>query len=88
MQVKAAIQPKGRVKAAVLPAGKAVVAWHLGPYEKLGDTHARIQAYCEEHGLEQRAAPWEEYWTDPGMEPDPSKWRTKIVMPVKERREQ
>jgi hypothetical protein len=22
-------------------------------------------------------------WTDPGMEPDPSKWRTKVVWPVK-----
>jgi hypothetical protein len=39
-------------------------------------------AYLDEHGLERRGAPWEEYWTDPGMEPDPAKWRTKLVWPI------
>jgi hypothetical protein len=56
--------------------------WHVGPYERLGETHTRIQEYLDEHGLTQRAAAWEEYWTDPGMEPDPAKWRTKVVWPV------
>jgi hypothetical protein len=27
--------------------------------------------------------PWEIYWTDPGLERDPAKWRTEIVQPVK-----
>ena len=26
---------------------------------------------------------WEIYWTDPGLEPDPAKWRTQIFFPVK-----
>ncbi len=77
------IEPQGRVKPQSLPAGEAVVAWHFGPYEKLRDTHVRIQAFLKEHGLEQRAPAWEEYVTDPGMEPDPSKWRTKVVWPVR-----
>lgn len=84
--VKAPIPEKGRVKPSRLPAGPAVVAWHVGPYEQLGRTHERIEKYMAEQGLEQRAPAWEEYWTDPGMEPDPSKWRTKIVMPVREQR--
>jgi len=81
------VEPKGRVKPATLPGGPAVIAWHVGPYDRLGDTHARIQAYLGEHGLERRGACWEEYWTDPGMEPDPSKWRTRIVTPIVEQEE-
>lgn len=63
---------------------KALVAWHFGPYDKLSETHQRMMAYLEANGLERRGAPWDEYWTDPGMEPDPSKWRTKVVWPVRE----
>lgn len=81
--VASAIEPKGRVKATLLPAGDAVIAWHVGPYEKLGETHERVKAYMESHGLEARGSMWEEYWTDPGMEPDPARWRTKVVWPVK-----
>jgi len=47
----------------------------------LGETHEKIQAYMKEHGLVARGACWEEYWTDPGMEPDSSKWRTRVVWP-------
>lgn len=83
--VQSAVEAKGRVKPATLPAGEAVIAWHVGPYDRLGETYERVMAYMEEHGLERRAAPWEEYWTDPGMEPDPSKWRTRVVWPVQPR---
>jgi AraC family transcriptional regulator len=34
-------------------------------------------------GLEPAGAPWEVYVTDPGAEPDPSKWRTDIFFPVR-----
>ena len=78
------VEPKGRVKSERLAAGKALVAWHFGPYEKLGETHKRMTTFLEANGLERRGAPWEEYWTDPGMEPDPAKWRTKVVWPVKD----
>ena len=43
-----------------------------------------MMAYLEANGLERHSAPWDEYWTDPGMEADPSKWRTKVVWPVRE----
>ncbi len=83
--VTAAVASKGRVKAETLPAGMAVVAWHVGPYHELPRTHKKITAFVEERGLVLRGAAWEEYWTDPGMEPDPSKWRTKVVWPVKKK---
>lgn len=82
MPVAEPIEGEGRVQPATLPAGKAVVIWHVGPYDELGRTHERLQAYLREKGLETRGPFWEEYWTDPGMEPDPSKWRTKIVWPI------
>ncbi|MCP3919740.1 MAG: hypothetical protein GY711_29755 [bacterium] len=81
--VAAPIQPKGRIKADKLPAGRAVVIWHVGPYVKLGATHKRMMEFLKKEGLEADGPPWEEYWTDPGLEPDPEKWRTKVVQPVK-----
>lgn len=84
MPIATPIEPSGRVKPEELPGGRCLIAWHIGPYEELEKTHARIQVYMKEHGLEARSALWEEYWTDPGMEPDPKKWRTKIVCPIKE----
>jgi effector-binding domain-containing protein len=76
------IEGKGRVQPGELPGGAAVVTWHRGPYDRLERAHERVMAYLDEHGLERRGAPWEEYWTDPGMEPDPAKWRTKLVWPI------
>ncbi len=85
MPLAAPIKTKGRVKAETLPGGKCVVAWHVGPYHTLGETHEKIKAFLGDNGLEMREPCWEEYWTDPGVEPDQSKWRTKIVWPVKEK---
>lgn len=33
--------------------------------------------------LEAAGAPWEVYVTDPGAEPDQSKWRTDIFFPLR-----
>ena len=84
MRVAQAISPGGRVKSGTLQAGKAVVAGHVGPFDQLEETHQKIQEWVKTQGLTKNGAPWEEYWTDPGMEPDPAKWRTKVVWPVKE----
>jgi effector-binding domain-containing protein len=78
------ITEKGRVKNSELPAGKAVMAWHIGPYEKLTAAHQALQGYVDANHLKSRGGPWETYWTDPGMVPDPSKWRTQLFMPVEE----
>ncbi len=75
---------KGRVKNGELPAGKAVVAWHVGPYEKLAGAHQSLRAYLDAHHLKARGGPWEVYWTDPGMVPDPSKWRTQLFQPIED----
>ena len=83
--VRSPIRAKGRVKPSTLPAGLTASAWHVGPYDRLGDAYERLQAHFAEHELEPNGAPWEVYWTDPGLEPDPQKWRTQLFWPVQRR---
>jgi effector-binding domain-containing protein len=80
--VIAPITAKGRVKNSELPGGKVLTAWHIGPYEKLGGAHEALSAYAAQHKLKSRGGPWEVYWTDPGMVPDSSKWRTQLFVPI------
>lgn len=80
--VKKPFEEKGRVKNSELPAGKVVTCWHIGPYEKLTGAHAGLQAHLAEKSLKTRGGVWEVYWTDPGMVPDKSKWRTQLFAPI------
>lgn len=65
------------------PGGKAVKAIHLGDYHKLGETHDQIARYMEMKKLELNGSVWEVYVTDPGAEPDTSKWVTEVYYPIK-----
>lgn len=73
----------GRVQAGELPAGRAATVTHLGPYDGLGQTWSGLWRWMESEGLKGAGAPWEVYMTDPGAEPDQSKWRTEIFFPVR-----
>ena len=72
----------GRVQPGELPAGQVAVAWHVGPYDAIGATYERLVAWVAEQGREPAGAMWEVYWTDPSAEPDPSKWRTEVILPL------
>ncbi len=76
------IEGKGRVKASELPAGRTLVMWHFGTYDQPKVTHGLLLDHAAEHDLEPRGGSWECYWTDPGMVPDSSKWRTQLFLPV------
>lgn len=82
MPVAKRIVEEGRVKNSELPGGKTVVAWHVGPYEKLPAAHEALKAWVTANRLKSRGGPWEVYWTDPGVVTDPSKWRTQLFMPI------
>lgn len=82
MPLKAPITASGRVKAGELPAGKAAMTWHTGSYHELQKSYDRLGAWMKQQGLKARGGFWEIYWTDPGLEPDPSTWRTQIFWPV------
>jgi effector-binding domain-containing protein len=67
---------------ASLPGGKAASVVHLGPYETIADTYASLQEWLLATGHGELGPMWEVYWTDPESEPDPSAWRTEIVVPL------
>ena len=72
----------GRAVPVELPGGTVAVAWHVGPYDTLGETYGTLLAWIVEQGRAIAGPMWEVYWTDPGAEPDPSRWRTEVIVPV------
>jgi effector-binding domain-containing protein len=75
-------EDKGRVKASALPAGRTLMTWQSGPYDQLKGAHQKLREHALEQKLTPRAGLWESYWTDPGMVPDPAKWRSQLFLPV------
>jgi effector-binding domain-containing protein len=80
--VKAPIRPSGRVKPSELPGGRVAATWHIGSFTHLQQSYDRLEKWLAEQELRARGGFWEVYWTDPGLEPDPSSWRTQILWPV------
>lgn len=66
-----------------LPASKALVLNYYGPYDGLGSAHEALDAYAKEKGLTSLPPAIEEYVTDPGQEPDTSKWLTQVIYYIK-----
>ena len=83
MPVASPLAGTDRIRAGELPCGTVATVTHTGPYDQLGRTWEALTAWMKSEGLEPAGAPWEVYVTDPGAEPDPSKWRTDIFFPVR-----
>lgn len=81
---KGTVGDGGDIEVATLPAGRAVVTMHVGPYERLGETHQAVEAFLKEEGLEVAGPPREVYVTDPGEVEDPEEWQTEVIWPVAE----
>ncbi len=64
-----------------LPAGRAAVLVHAGPYQNLAGSWAAIKEHMESNGLTGTDAPWEEYLDDCSVTP-PEDLRTRIVWPI------
>ena len=73
---------EGEIMKGMTHGGKAVRGVHMGDYENLEETHDAVSDYIEANQLEMAGPPWEVYTTDPGSEPDPSKWITNVYYPV------
>src|SRR5512139_2162931 len=50
-----------RIHCSQLPAGRVVTATHLGPYARLGGTHAGIRQWCAGRGHRLSTICWEIY---------------------------
>ena len=75
-------EARGRFKPFTLPAVRAVVATHVGPYDKLMETYTKMETWMKEHGHRPAGYMWEFYLNEPGKVP-PEKLMTKLVWPVK-----
>ena len=82
--VESPFEAAGEVKSGELPAGPAAIAVHTGTYETLGATHAAMQRWLEANPAQQQnGGPFEIYISDPAAEPDPAKWMTEVIYPLK-----
>jgi effector-binding domain-containing protein len=70
------------VQASTLPGGRVATTWHIGPYQELQKTVKILEDWMKAQGVKSAGGYWEIYWTDPGLEPDPAKWRTQIIWPI------
>jgi effector-binding domain-containing protein len=83
LPVGAPIEPDGEVKPSELPGGPAALAVHAGPYEGLGATYEALEAWLASTGHTAGGPPWEIYLTDPSTEPDPARWLTEVIYPLR-----
>lgn len=80
--VAAPVAPRGRVRPGTLPGGAAAITWHHGPPDTLRAAYEALAAWLTAHGYPVAGAPWERYWSDPLVEPDPRGWRIEVVWPL------
>lgn len=65
-----------------IPAGRAAVTVHTGPYEDFGKAYDALQQFMDEQGVEGTGVAYEFYLNDPTDTP-PSELQTQIVLPLK-----
>lgn len=66
-----------------VPAGKAYVIDHYGPYAQTARAHEAIDKKIKADGAIKGEVVIEEYITDPATEPDTAKWLTRVVYMLK-----
>lgn len=74
--------PAAGIVAGELPAGPAIATVHRGAYERLPEAHAALARWARERGREPAGPAWEVFLTNPAQEPDSSRWRTKVFLPL------
>ena len=70
VQVSRPFEREGEVRCIETPAGEVARTVHIGPYDRLGDAHHAIHAWCASNGRKIARASWEVYgdWNnDPAL---------------------
>lgn len=80
LPVSAAVDGDGDIEASELPGGDAAVTTHIGPYDELPQAHAALVSWTFANKRKANGGPFESYLTDPGDEPDSSKWQTRVIL--------
>lgn len=82
--VQGCVALKDNVECFPMSGGKVLRFTYLGGYTKMEPTYDAIDIYFEENKIQKRENyTWESYVSDPGTEPDSTKWMTYIYVPVK-----
>lgn len=66
----------------MLPKSKVLTITHYGSYENMIPAYEELEKYRKDHALKKELV-IEEYFSDPSIEKDPSKWKTNIYFVVK-----
>jgi len=61
---------------------KTILFRYFGPYKYISGAYNAMQMYINDNALQVSGPVWEEYVTNPLMEPDSSKWQTNIYYPL------
>jgi effector-binding domain-containing protein len=76
VEVTRLFSPSREVFSTETPAGTVAIALHIGPYDRLGETHGAIHAWAAKNRITFAGKSWEIYgdWTD-----DIAKLETQVV---------
>ncbi len=80
--VAADVPGRDRIELVTLPASRALVMKHVGPFTGLANSYRLMSEVMEENGLTAAGAPREIYVTDPEEVSDPNEYETRIVWPI------
>ena len=81
--VKGDVTAPAGMEVITLPANRSLTINYTGGYHGIGGAHGAMETYLQKNNLEHVAPVLEEYVTDPGSEPDSTKWVTTITYFVK-----
>lgn len=79
------VPESGRITNYDVPGGLVAKATYIGPYDSLHEAYVELEEAVRDKGYMPGGPILERYLTSPDREPDPSKWRTEIYMPIVER---
>jgi effector-binding domain-containing protein len=75
------VAERGRVEGTVMPACRALVTLHRGPYDELAGAYRALAVMMYEQGIEPIGEPREVYLTNP-EEASPDDYETEVLWPV------
>ena len=78
----ASVKGEGAVSVREVPAARAAVLEHRGPYQELPALYQPLEDWSREHELTPETPIRELYVTNPNDTPDPQQWVTRIAWPV------
>lgn len=82
MRTSEKIEGTEEIESEFMKAHRAMVYTHVGPYENLPESYEKIISVLMAKGYEMLEPSYEVYLTDPGTEPDPTKWKTDVYIPI------